>query len=179
MTCSKIAVFSLVVMCHSFATAQVSQSDELAKQEAQRTKLLATKTYFEMRQMNLDFLAVEQERKIEMRRRAIAARTASIADGPTIARTVPLQQFDRSTGHILWSGVLLKPEFQSHREQLNRLFSEHRVHYRPLSLAEVQAHTRPMREKLNSQFDKIAPLDWIASKNFIDNLERAIFSKLG
>ena len=139
-------------------TAQAMIALEQAKSAALANKLKAAQTYYQLRRLN-ETEQAEEERK----------RLALYAPAPPLKTPrLTASQLDPVTGQITWVPVLLTPEYQPERTQLEHLFAERAADASHVTNTQVENLVDSMRDKLDAQIDKLTSSDFFAARHFLE-----------
>jgi len=152
--------------------AQAAITAQQAKQAALDTQVKATQTFFDLRKMNAEYRAAE-----EQLRKPTRTVNSTSANGPTTAPAKPPQpvrltatQLDPVTGKIRWSEALTSAPLAMYRTQVEQAFDQ-RAHSGVMS-ADVFVPIAQMRSAIDKELQgsRLTPLDWLEAKKLLDGL---------
>jgi hypothetical protein len=77
-------------------------------------------------------------------------------------------QLDQLTGMVTWPAPLRKPEYETFRRHIDRLFQERATGY--AVYGEIPAACEEFAEKLRADIMQFPPGDYVAAKKFLESL---------
>jgi hypothetical protein len=147
---------------YNLETAQANIAQEQANQLYLQNRLQATKTYFEMRQLNRQY--TQQEHGKPMTRDAMSHYSSQLRP-----RTLTASQLDPVTGQIVWPLTLMDERYSPYRAQFDTMFAL-RAQHQPLNPNEVRQAADGMQALLRQHIDDFAPQDFENAHHFIESL---------
>ena len=146
-----------------------AQNLEAARSQQLDNRLKATQTYFEMRQMNREYLAAEK-----------AARNTR-SPGAEPFRNTPKVKLERPgaadldpvTGRIDWPLSLQTDQYSQYRQELDTLFTQRAQnsgHVNPQIYEAISATSDGLLKALLGNIRNMRPQDYTDAKTFVENL---------
>lgn len=146
-----------------------AQNLEAARSQELDNRLKATQTYFEMRQMNRQYVAAEK-----------AARNTR-SPGAEPFRNTPKVRLERPgaadldpvTGTIDWPLSLQTDQYAQYRQELDTLFSQRAQnsgHVNPQIYEAISATSDGLLKALLANIRNMRPQDYTDAKTFVENL---------
>ena len=147
-------------------TAGANVLQEEARRRAIDNRYNAVQTYFEVRQLNERYRAVERGPQPVLEDMLRYTRAA-------LPERLPATALNRDTGVIYWPALLRRPEFAEHRARLEQIF-QGRGHsdsgVASVSYLEIQEEAARMLATLQNHVRKTDPTAYIHGKKFVTSL---------
>lgn len=145
-------------------TAEAAKTAEEAKSLALDNKLKSAETYDKLRELNRQYVAEKEARE--------KAAYNYNAPPPKRPKLTP-SQLDPVTGEIRWPPLLMQPQFQAYRDQLQALFTLRAHDPSQVSYQQVTALTMPMRNEYDKLHDTMPTNEFFANRHFIEGIGEA------
>ena len=152
------------------AQARIDRAEARSRELDNRLK--ATKTYFEMRNINREQRFGTEEERYEQRRRNSDERFAAAARRAD-PNELTHQQLDPVTGKITWPFSLMPAKFEEYRERLDELFAQRATYGERISFetyTEIKQATDEFLEALRKEVRNIEPQPYMEARRFINAL---------
>ena len=147
---------------YNLETAQANIAQQQANTLYIQNRMLATKTYFEMREYNREARAAE-------RSKPMSSDAASHYYDQLKPKKLSASQLDPVSGHVTWPLALQGEDYASYRLQLESLFKL-RAQHQELNYNDVRQGSEGMATELRKHIDEFAPQDYESAHKFIEAL---------
>ena len=150
----------------NLTNAQAAIAAEQARTLYIQNRMLATNTYFQMRQANRDYVAAERGPKTsndEFSRYSTHLQP----------KRLTASQLDPVTGHINWTPILQGENYALYREQIETLFkmrAEHHVAAGESSYSDIREAGHQMQAELTKHISNLAPQEYTEAHKFVEGL---------
>ncbi|MGC3967487.1 MAG: hypothetical protein QM775_08995 [Pirellulales bacterium] len=145
-------------------TAQAAVTAEQAKSLALDNKLKTAETYDKLRELNRQYVAEKDARE-----KAAFNYNAPAPKRPKLSAS----QLDPVTGEIRWPELLLQPQFQPFRDQLQSLFTLRAHDPSQVSYQQVTTLALSLRNEYDKLHDSLPTNEFFATRHFIEGLGEA------
>jgi hypothetical protein len=150
---------------YNYDSARAARQIEDATHQAIENRLLAQKSYYEARRLNIANWQAEHPR-------STPEQLAQINQS-RLPRRLSSSDLDPTWGVIRWPAVLERPEFEKFREQFGDNFahrSEERFGVGSAIYSRTQTLAHDMRALLDEQRGSMSQMEWIQAMRFIESL---------
>lgn len=145
---------------------QAAQNYEVARSMDLDNRYKAENTYFEMRKMNREYMALERGPKPTTEQMFRLAKERA-------PNRLSANQLDPLTGRIDWPIILEEDSYKDYREKIDELFSARAKYHGQISpgqYAELQKTTKALEAELKKHIKEYAGTDYAKARSLIESL---------